>query len=293
MPDDLRPIERPVLSYREPAHPGYLERGEEVPAANEVDLDDINLADVEVWRQDKMWDRFERLRREDPLHYTPDSLFGPFWSVTRYEDVMAIDIDHKRFSSDSKYGGITLGASIDSQVTRSFIASDEPVHSAQRKTAQPAVAPRALRDYEPLIRRRTQAVLDALPVGEPFDWVDSVSIELTAMMLATLFNYPQEKRRELTRWSDVTTNPRDPDICPGGFDQWHEELSQCGQVFWNIFNERKNAPPGEDLMSLLAHGPATRFGLWHRMEAWNILGQKRDERGPLCQTAFCRWGASL
>lgn len=251
-------LERPKLAYRAPTYEGYLERGAPVVPASELDLATIDLADVEVWRQYKMWDRFERLRKEDPIHYTPDSVFGPYWSITRYKDVMAIDTDHKRFSSDSEQGGITLSNMTQSIVGRSFITADEPIHSQQRKTAQPAVAPTALREYEPLIRQRTQAVLDNLPTGEPIDWVNAVSIELTAMMLATLFNYPQERRRELTRWSDVTTNPTDPDICPGGMEQWREELTQCGQVFWQIFQERKTADPAGDLMSLLAHGKDTR-----------------------------------
>jgi len=254
----LGSLERPKLSYRAPPHDGYLERGAPVLPAHELDLETLDVADAEVWRQYKMWDRFERLRKEDPVHFTPDSVFGPFWSITKYKDVMAVDTDHKRFSSDAEQGGITLSNMTGSLVGRSFISSDEPIHSAQRKTAQPAVAPTALRDYEPLIRKRTQSVLDQLPVGVPFDWVHSVSIELTAMMLATLFNYPQERRRELTWWSDVTTNPTDPDICPGGMEQWRKELTECGQVFWQIYNERKQAPPADDLMSLLAHGEATK-----------------------------------
>ena len=251
-------LERPTLSYRMPTYDGYLERGDEVPPASALNLETLDLADVEIWRQNKMWDRFERLRKEDPIHYTPDSFFGPYWSITRYKDVMAIDTDHKRFSSDADQGGITLSNMTQTLVGRSFITADEPVHSQQRKTAQPAVAPTALRNYEPLIRGRTRAVLDKLPVGEPFDWVDAVSIELTAMMLATLFDYPQERRRELTRWSDVTTNPTDPDICPGGMDQWRAELTECGQVFWEIYQNRKNAEPAGDLMSLLAHGEDTK-----------------------------------
>lgn len=251
-------LARPKLSYKVPAHPGYLERGDPVPPASELALESIDFADTEIWRQNKMWDRFERLRREDPVHLTPDSFFGPYWSITRHQDIVAVDSDHKRFSSDASQGGITLSNMTESVIGRSFISSDEPLHSAQRKVAQPAVAPTALKNYEPLIRSRTQKVLDALPVGEPFDWVHAVSIELTAMMLATLFNYPQEQRRELTRWSDVTTNPSDPDICPGGMDQWRKELTECGQVFWEIFNQRKAATPSGDLMSLLAHGDATK-----------------------------------
>ena len=103
--------------------------------------------------KNKMWDRFERLRKEDPVHYTPDSVFGPYWSITRHRDIIAVDSDYKRFSSDADHGGITLGNMTQSLVGRSFITADEPIHSEQRKTAQPAVAPTALKDYEPLIRK--------------------------------------------------------------------------------------------------------------------------------------------
>jgi len=61
-----------------------------------------------------------------------------------------------------------------------------------------------------LIRERTCEVLDSLPDGETFNWVDLVSIELTTRMLATLFVFPYEERSKLTRWSDVAT------AVPGG-----------------------------------------------------------------------------
>ncbi len=250
-------LERPKQAYRKPVRPHYLELNDPVPTADEIDLDTLDLVDPEIWRQNKMWDRFARLRREDPLHWTPESVVGPYWSVTRYKDVMTIDTDHTRFSSDARNGGIVLGAPAPEFQATSFITADEPVHSIQRKTVQPGVAPNMLREYEPLIRGRTQKLLDSLPVGEPFDWVDTVSIELTAMMLATLLGYPQERRRELTHWSDVTTNPFDRDICPGGKEQWIRELGECLTTFSNVFEERKSSPPANDLMSLLAHGSAT------------------------------------
>ncbi|MEL6724716.1 MAG: cytochrome P450, partial [Pseudomonadota bacterium] len=139
-----------------------------------------------------------------------------------------------------------------------FIAMDEPRHSEQRKTVQPAVAPNMLKEFEPLIRERTKQILDEVPVGEPFDWVDTVSIELTTMMLATLFDFPFEDRRKLTRWSDVVTNRENPDICPGGIDQWKAELMECLTTFMGIFEQRKQEPLKNDLISLLAHGEKTR-----------------------------------
>jgi len=260
-------LERPKITPREPMHPGYTPTFGHVKPASELDLATLDVVDPEMWRQGKFWDRLERLRKEDPVHFTPDSFVGPYWSVTLYEDIMAVDTDHKRFSSSWEYGGITLGGSIPDFEMPMFIAMDEPRHSEQRKTVQPAVAPNMLKEYEPLIRERTQKLLDSLPVGEPFDWVDRVSIELTGMMLATLFDYPQERRRELTRWSDIVTNMHNPDICPGGEEQWKKELMQCLMVFMGIFQEKQNKPQALDLMSLLAHGEKTR-----NMSPMELLG---------------------
>lgn len=251
-------LERPKLTHRDPLHPGYLERDEAVPPASEVNLETMDIVDPEIWRQGEYWGRFERMRNEDPLHWTPDSFVGPYWSVTRYEDVMKIDTDHKRFSSSWEHGGITLGEPIEDFEMPMFIAMDEPRHREQRKTVQPAVAPNMLKDFEPLIRSRTQTLLDTLPVGEPFDWVDTVSIELTTMMLATLFDFPFENRRQLTRWSDVVTNMNDPDICPGGEEQWRQELLECLTTFMGIYQERGQIPLKNDLISLLAHGENTK-----------------------------------
>ena len=178
--------------------------------------------------------------------------------MTRYEDIMAVDIDHQRFSSSWEYGGITLGEQPQDFELPMFIAMDEPQHGEQRKTVQPAVGPPNLKKFEPLIRERTQTLLDSLPIGEAFDWVDTVSIELTTMMLATLFDFPFENRRQLTRWSDVATGMNNPDICPGGEEQWRTEMLECMMTFVQIFEDRKKNPRENDLMTLLALSETTR-----------------------------------
>ncbi|MDR3508863.1 MAG: cytochrome P450, partial [Caulobacteraceae bacterium] len=97
----------------------------------------------------------------------------------------------------------------------------------------------------------------SLPIGETFDWVDKVSIELTTMTLATLFDFPFEERRKLTRWSDVITAPEGaPGF--GTEDERRAELFECVGYFMNLWNERVNSEPGGDLISMLAHGEATR-----------------------------------
>ncbi len=251
-------LERPQPTPREPLHWNQLKFDAPIPPASELKLDEINLADPELWRRAGYWDRFERLRNEAPMHWCAESFVGGFWSVTRYEDIMAVDIDHQRFSSSWEYGGITLGEPPEDFELPMFIAMDEPQHSEQRKTVQPAVGPPNLKKFEPLIRERTQMILDSLPVGEAFDWVDTVSIELTTMMLATLFDFPFEDRRKLTRWSDVATGMRNPDICPGGEEQWRTEMLECMMTFVQIFEDRKKNPRSNDLMTLLALGEKTK-----------------------------------
>ncbi|HEY3887247.1 MAG TPA: cytochrome P450 [Caulobacteraceae bacterium] len=223
-------------------------------------LEALNPAQPDLFRQDAMWPIFNRLRAEAPVHYTAESDYGPYWSVTRYNDIMAVDTNHQVFSSA---GGITLQsleakAEMAKRPSRpSFISMDPPRHDEQRKTVSPAVAPANLQQMAPVIRERAGLILDGLPIGEQFDWVDLVSKELTAMTLATLFDFPFEERRKLTHWSDMMTNA--PGFGPvKSWDHKRDEVAECFGVFQQMWDERAKAEPAFDLISMMAHGEATR-----------------------------------
>ncbi len=168
-------------------------------------LDQVDPSDPSLFEHDTVGHYFERLRRDDPVHLTHSPLFGDYWSVTSYQDIMKVDTSHAVYSSDWQIGGITIGDVPAAEQMPMFIAMDPPKHDEQRKAVSPIVAPLNLHNMESLIRERTRKVLDALPRGEAFDWVDLVSIELTTLMLATLFDFPLQDRRLLTWWSDVAT----------------------------------------------------------------------------------------
>jgi cytochrome P450 len=194
------------------------------------------------------------------VHHIVSPTHGPFWSITRWDDIMRVDSDHNAFSSAD---GITL-QSLESKIenekrgTRpSFISMDPPRHDEQRKTVSPVVAPSNLQVMGPVIRERAGQILDSLPIGEAFDWVEHVSKELTAMTLATLFDFPQEERKLLPFWSDMMTNAPGH----GPVESWEHkrtELDRMVDRFTAMWNERVNAPPAGDLISMLAHGPSTR-----------------------------------
>ena len=227
-------------------------------AAFSMPLEEINPAYPPFFENDTIGHYFERLRRDDPVHFSRSPVFGDYWSVTKYRDIMQVDTNHQIYSSDWRLGGIVVGDAPEGQKLQMFIAMDPPVHDEQRKAISPIVAPLNLSKMEDLIRERTCKVLDSLPRNETFDWVDKVSIELTTLMLATLFDFPVEDRRLLTHWSDVATsnpifNPKAPSP-----EERMAELGRMLAYFTRLWNERVNAPPRNDLVSMLAHGAATR-----------------------------------
>ncbi len=228
--------------------------------AYSLPLDKINVADGMLFKNDTMWPYFERLRKEAPVHYQAEHEFGPYWSVTKYHDIMAVDTNHDAFTSEP---AITIAEPDEDFQLPMFIAMDPPKHDEQRKTVSPSVAPPNLAAMEPVIRERAAGILDSLPIGEEFDWVDKVSIELTTMTLATLFDFPWEDRRKLTYWSDLITSPREENaVGPNGevLDEnyWRGELFKMVEYFNVLWQERANAPPRGDLISMLAHGESTK-----------------------------------
>jgi cytochrome P450 len=227
-------------------------------AAYSLPLDKINVSDPQLWVTNTHWPYFERLRKEDPVHYCAESDYGPYWSVTKYKDILNVDTNHQVYSSESGLGGITIRDARPDFRLPMFIAMDPPKHDAQRKVVSPIVAPENLAKLEITIRERMQAILDNLPRNETFDWVDRVSIELTTQMLATLFDFPFHDRRKLTYWSDVATSLPMPGGIVETMEQREKVLWECADYFAKLWNERINSEPGNDLISMMAHGDSTR-----------------------------------
>ncbi|MEZ5551026.1 MAG: cytochrome P450 [Pseudomonadales bacterium] len=232
---------------------------------NSVPLEEIDVSRAELFRDDSWRPWFARLRKEAPVHYLAESSNGPFWSVSSHQHIMDVDTNHTDFSSAQ---GISIvdppsepinGVDPEEMRIENFISMDPPQHGPQRNTVSPSVSPRNLANLEPLIRERVVDILENLPVGERFNWVDRVSIELTARMLATLFDFPYEERRKLVYWSDITTAvPQVTGDDSLDMEQRHKDLMECAGAFYQLWAQRAAAPPTFDLISMLAHGEATK-----------------------------------
>jgi cytochrome P450 len=216
-------------------------------------LDKIDVSVQDRFVTDTFWPFFERLRREDPVHWCAESEFGPYWSVTKFDDIVEVETHHEVFSSeraisiyDPEPGDMEMP---------NFIAMDPPKHDAQRKTIQPIVSSENLQNFAPLIRSRAAKILDELPIGEPFDWVERVAVELTIQMLATLFDFPFEERHKMRYWSDLAVTDTS-DVMTR--EEAQAEFMAMGAYFKTLWDQRVDAPPANDLISMLAHGESTK-----------------------------------
>ncbi|MDX8153296.1 cytochrome P450 [Patulibacter brassicae] len=229
-----------------------------IPDPADVPLTEIDVSNPFMNRQGKWYPYFARLREEAPVHYLADSPFGPFWSITRYADIQAVDSNAEVFSAEPH---IILGPPpLDIAM---FIAMDPPKHDVQRKAVQGVVAPRNLKEMESLIRERVQDVLDHLPVGEPFDWVQAVSKEITGRMLATLLDFPFEQRHKLTYWSDAISGTAEGTGGTTHQDEFYaasEEMARSFMALWHDKAARRAAgePDGFDLITLMQTSEDTK-----------------------------------
>jgi cytochrome P450 len=230
------------------------------PALDILD-DPFDVTKPELYAEDRWHEPFRRLRAEAPIHKNETSKFGPHWNISTYKPIQHIEALPKLFSSSWEVGGITVsGDGIEFMKEGEtpfpmFIAMDPPQHTAQRRTVAPAFGPAEIARMNVDTLRRTGEVLDSLPIGKPFDWVDLVSMELTTQMLAIFFDFPWERRRDLTRWSDIL----------GDIELFHTEEDrvfrrqtafEMGAAFQELWQEKAKNPGKHDLISIMLQSDA-------------------------------------
>lgn len=221
--------------------------------APEAIVDPLDVTRPELYRDDTWHEPFRRLRAEAPVYRTEHSAFGPYWSVSSYKGIVQVESLPDLYSSEA---GITVADLQEGDIKMPmFIAMDRPKHTGQRRTVAPAFTPSEMARMRENIRTRTAEILDSLPVGQTFDWVDSVSIELTTQMLAILFDFPWEERRKLTFWSDWAG---DIEIAkdPVKKQERLKHLFECAAYFGNLWQSKVGKEPTPDLISMMIHSDA-------------------------------------
>lgn len=215
----------------------------------------------EIYAEDRWQPIFKEMREKAPINKIVGSGFGDYWNITTLKPIQHVEALPDIYSSSFEHGGITIVPSEadflpsgERIVMPMFIAMDRPKHTEERRVVAPAFTPAEMVRMTDEIRQRTGEVLDSLPVGQEFDWVDKVSIELTTGMLAILFDFPWADRRKLTEWSDWAGDVeliRDPEMR----EKRLEKIYEMGAYFQRLWDERVGKGEAPDLISRMIHSP--------------------------------------
>ncbi|WP_095012563.1 cytochrome P450 [Tsuneonella mangrovi] len=226
-----------------------------------AEIEPIDMSRKELYAEDRWQEPFRKLRKHAPIQWVPESDFGPYWSVSTYKPIQHIEALPKLFSSHWEKGGIAISGNPEifekyNMREPMFIAMDPPQHTGPRRAVAPSFGPSEVAEMKAEVQQRTAELLDSLPIGETFDWVPKVSIELTTGMLAKLFDFPWEERHKLTEWSDYGGDVeliKNPDT----IEVRLAKMQEMGAAFAALWQQRI-ANPGKDLVSVMLQSEAMK-----------------------------------
>jgi cytochrome P450 len=182
---------------------------------------DLDVSDLELWRDGPPHETFEALREEGRLHWSALGDFeheAGFWSVVRFADIAAVGRDHETFSSqrsitlmdklawDGSPDPIDLGQHM-------MICQDPPRHDRLKALVQRAFTPRMALEHTERMREIINLVYDRALERHPdgrVDFVQDVGILVPSMVIGDMLGVPREHAEQLVDWTNRTTAFEDP-----------------------------------------------------------------------------------
>jgi cytochrome P450 len=171
----------------------------------------VDLSDLDVFERGAAWPLFDALRRDDPVHWNPEPAPNSgFWSVTRHEDIVAVDRDPQTFTS-TKFVNLEEVDDELIEIRRSILESDGDRHRALRKLLQRDFGGQTLLKYEEFLRGLTETTVDAALRKGEFDFVKEVSADFPIRVLARMLDVPDDDTGRLIDWGNRMIGNTDPD----------------------------------------------------------------------------------
>ncbi len=176
-----------------------------------VPLEDVDLADLDVFVRNEAWGMFDTLRREAPVFWNPESGGNRgFWSVTRFADIEQVDKSPEIFTSE-RFVNLEEPPEQYMDLRRSMLETDGPRHQALRKLLLRDFSPATLRRYDDFLRGLAQVTVDSALRQEEFDFVDAIAADYPINVLARLLDVPDEFTPQLVSWGNEIVGATDPD----------------------------------------------------------------------------------
>jgi cytochrome P450 len=224
---------------------------------NQVDLDELEVGERELWLDGPPHEVFKRLRSECPVHWTSRLSEYPeeagFWSVTRAEDIHTVSRDWRTYSSE--IGGVTAAnvAMPLELVQAMFIGMDPPKHDRLKMLFQAGFTPKRIAAHEPAIRKIVGDVFDRLEGREECDLVSDVAQPVVSRVIGSFMGIPPEDDARWAALMNSALGAGDPDLNPGGIDVIaEEEIPEMFARVGKMIEERRQNPT-DDLTSVLVH----------------------------------------
>lgn len=176
-----------------------------------VPLADVDLADLSVFEQQPPWGMFDTLRAEAPVHWNEEHDGGSgFWSITRYEDIEAVDKDPETFTS-MKFTNLEEPPEEHQDLRRSILETDGPRHQSLRKLLMRDFSVAQLRRYEDFLRGLALLTVETALQQEEMDFVDAIAADYPIAVLARLLDTPQDMTPQLISWGNELVGFSDPE----------------------------------------------------------------------------------
>jgi cytochrome P450 len=224
---------------------------------------EVDLTDLDVFERDQAWHRFDVLRRDDPVHWNPEPAPNSgFWSVTRHEDIVAVDRDSGTFTS-TRFVNLEEVDDELIDIRRSMLESDGVRHRALRKLLQRDFGGQTVKRYEEFLRGLTEVTVDAALRKGEFDFVHEVSADFPIQVLARMLDVPEEHTGQLIAWGNRIIGNTDPDYADvllgdAGSDRY-KHLPFRSPAAVEVFEygrelaRQRRGGDGEDLVSKLVN----------------------------------------
>lgn len=219
-------------------------------------LPDVDLTDLSIFVAGRAHDAWRRLRAEAPVAWNHGTdLFPGFWSVTKYDDVLAVSRDPATFSSARGISMTTdpVNPAPSSGAGRMLITMDPPRHVRLRRLVNKAFTPRMVAQLEPAVREITAGILDDIAPRGECDFVTDAAGLLPLAVICTMMGVPRDDWGRMFELTNRVLGADDPEYQTVAGNQ--RETANHGQremfgYFAGLVAERRRERR-DDILSVL------------------------------------------
>jgi cytochrome P450 len=142
---------------------------------------------------------YRALRDHEPVKRMPDGS----WFLSRYDDIVPVYRDFRRFSSDKKKEfGPKFGVTpLFEHHTNSLVFSDPPAHTRVRRAIVGAISQRHIAAMEPGLATLVDGLLAAMSDAREVDLIEAFAAAIPIGIIGNLLGVPHDERAPLRGWS--------------------------------------------------------------------------------------------